>query len=64
MDIEGLGQKAMEHLMTEGLINDIPDIYSLKEEQLASLDGWGEISAKKAVEAIAAGRNVSLGTFI
>ena len=53
MDIEGLGKKIVEQLVTEGLLTDIPDIYDLQEEELAVLDGWGELSARNAVTAIA-----------
>ncbi len=52
MDIEGLGKKNMEHLVAEGLVADIPDIFRLRKEDLARLDGWGEKSAENAVAAI------------
>jgi len=64
MDIEGLGKKAVEQLVAQGLIQDIPDIYQLKAEELAALDGWGEKSAENALRAIAASRAPSLGKFL
>ena len=64
MDIEGLGKKAMEQLVTQGLIQDIPDIYQLTVEALAALGGWGLKSAENAVRAIEASRTPTLAKFI
>lgn len=64
LDIEGLGKKAMEQLVSEGLVKDIPDLYRLREEDLDGLDGWAELSAKNAVAAIAASRQTTLARFI
>ena len=64
MDIEGLGKKMVEQLVREGLITDIPDIYGLKEKELATLDGWGELSARNTVAAIAGSRETGLARFI
>jgi len=64
MDIEGLGKKMVEQLVKEGLVTDIPDIYGLQEEELAALDGWGELSARNAVAAIAGSKETSLARFV
>jgi DNA ligase (NAD+) len=64
MDIEGLGKKAVEQLVTQGLIQDIPDIYQLTAETLAALDGWGGKSAENAVRAIEASRTPTLAKFL
>jgi len=64
MDIEGLGKKMVEQLVKEGLVTDVPDIYGLKEEELAPLDGWGELSARNAVAAIAGSRETGLARFV
>jgi len=64
MDIEGLGKKIVEQLVTEGLITDIPDIYGLREEELAILDGWGELSARNAVNAIAKSRETGMARLV
>jgi DNA ligase (NAD+) len=39
-----------------GLLRSMPDLYRLTAEQLAELDGYAEISARKAVEAIEASK--------
>ena len=52
MDIEGIGEKFVRKLWSEGLLRSMPDLYRLRAEQLTALDGYGEISARRAVEAI------------
>jgi DNA ligase (NAD+) len=52
MDIEGVGEQFVRRLWDEGLLRSMPDLYRLTPEQLLELDGYGEISARRAVEAI------------
>src|SRR5438105_7078824 len=52
MDIEGVGEQFVRRLWSEGLLRSMPQLYRLSPEQLMELDGYGEISARKAVEAI------------
>ena len=52
MDIEGVGEQFVRRLWSEGLLRSMPDLYRLRSEQLSALEGYGEISAAKAVEAI------------
>jgi DNA ligase (NAD+) len=52
MDIEGVGEQFVRRLWAEGLLRSMPDLYRLTPEQLMELDGYGEISARNAVEAI------------
>jgi DNA ligase (NAD+) len=47
-----------------GLVKDIADIYTLTKEQLLSLERFGEISAQKLIDAIAAKREPQLEKFI
>ncbi|HRS90759.1 MAG TPA: NAD-dependent DNA ligase LigA [Candidatus Marinimicrobia bacterium] len=64
MNIEGLGEKLIEQLVDSGLIKNVADIYSLRKEQLLSLERMGEKSAQNLLDAIAASQNVSLARFI
>ncbi len=64
MDIDGLGKKAVKLLCEQGLINDIPDLYTLQIPQLAVLDGWGPKSAEKAIQAIEDSKARPLARFI
>ena len=52
MDIEGVGEQFVRRLWEQGLLRSMPDLYRLTPEQLLELDGYGEISARNAVEAI------------
>jgi DNA ligase (NAD+) len=52
MDIEGLGIKLAAQLVEQELVGDVGDLYSLKEEQLLSLDGFAEKKAKNLIQAI------------
>jgi DNA ligase (NAD+) len=52
MDIEGVGEQFVRRLWAEGMLRSMPDLYRLRAVELMELDGYGEISATKAVEAI------------
>jgi DNA ligase (NAD+) len=52
MDIEGVGEQFVRRLWNEGLLRSLPDLYRLTAEQLLGLDGFAEVSARKAIEAI------------
>lgn len=64
LNIEGLGKKVMEQLVGEGLIREIPDIYRLREDDLRRLEGWGDLSAANAIEAIKGSKETSLARLI
>jgi DNA ligase (NAD+) len=51
-DIEGVGEQLMRRLWELGLVRSLPDLYRLTKEQLLELDGFAEISASKAIDAI------------
>jgi DNA ligase (NAD+) len=57
-DIEGVGEQFVRRLWDIGLLGSIPDLYRLTAEQLAELDGYAEVSARNAVEAIAASKQI------
>jgi DNA ligase (NAD+) len=52
MDIEGIGEKFVRKLWSEGLLRSMPDLYRLSAEQLTELEGYAEISALRAIKAI------------
>jgi DNA ligase (NAD+) len=56
MDIEGVGEQFVRRLWDEGLLRSMPDLYRLTVEQLQELDGYGEISARRAVDSIRASK--------
>lgn len=64
LDIEGLGEKAVEQLYEHGLVRELPDFYTLSAKDLAPLEGWAEKSAAKAVTAIANSLQTTLARFL
>ena len=56
MDIEGVGEQLVRRLWREGIVTSMPGLYRLTAEQLQELDGYGAISARKAIDAIAASK--------
>lgn len=52
MDIEGLGYKTVDALLTAGRITDPSDVYTLTTDDLLTLEGFADISANKLVDAI------------
>jgi DNA ligase (NAD+) len=52
MDIEGVGEQFVRRFWDEGLLRSMPDLYRITAERLQEFDGFGEISAAKAVQAI------------
>jgi DNA ligase (NAD+) len=57
-DIEGVGEQTVRLLWERGLVRSLPDLYRLTKEQLLELDGFAEISASAAIDAIEASKNV------
>ena len=64
MNIEGLGDKSVEQLVTVGLIHELPDIFKLKLEQLINLDRMAEKSSRNLLDAIEKSKSTSLPRFI
>lgn len=60
MDIEGLGDKLVEQLVSTGLVKDYADLYALTSEQLEPLERMGKKSAGALVEQIAGSRSRGL----
>jgi DNA ligase (NAD+) len=64
LDIEGLGEKNVEVLVENNLVNNAADFYKLKPDELKKLERFAEISASKLVNAIAEKKNPELHRFI
>lgn len=57
MDINGLGEKLVQQLVSQKLVESIADLYELTEEQLTSLERFGQKSASKLIAAINASKS-------
>ncbi len=52
MDIDGLGEKTAQQLVERGMVADLADLYALSADDLRSLEGFGETSARNLYTAI------------
>jgi DNA ligase (NAD+) len=52
MDIDGLGEENVRRFLSENLIADAADLYSLTTDRLSELEGFGEVSANNLVRSI------------
>ena len=57
-DIEGVGEQTVRLLWEKGLVRSLPDLYRLTKDQLLELEGFAEISATAAIDAIQASKDV------
>jgi DNA ligase (NAD+) len=64
LDIEGMGQKIVEQLVSESLLEDPADIFALRQEDLLSLERFAKKKADNLIQAINAKKKVSLDRFI
>jgi len=64
MDIEGLGDKSVEQLVTVGLIHGLSDIYKLQLTELINLDRMAEKSGQNLLDAIEKSKKTTLPRFI
>ena len=63
-DIEGLGEKIVEQLMEEGLVNDLADIFYLNKGDFVPLERFAEKSAANLEDEIEKSKKVSFERFI
>lgn len=61
MDIEGIGEKLAEQLVSSGLVTTVSDLYRLQKEQLIGLDRMGALSAQNLLDAIEGSKSRGLG---
>ena len=60
LDIEGLGESRVAQLLAEGLISDVADLFTLRVDDLSSLEGMGELSGSSLIAAISGAKVASL----
>lgn len=64
MNIDGLGPQIVELLLASGLIQDAADLYSLRVEQIETLERMGRKSAENLVHAIENSKSAGLARLI
>lgn len=63
-DVEGVGPQVVKALLEGGLISAFDDLFTLTEGDFLELEGFAEMSAKKAVDALTKARKVSLSRLL
>ena len=64
LDIDGLGDKAIEQLVDRELVKSPADLFRLTKEQVLSLEGYADLSAQNLIDAISHSKSISLARFI
>ncbi|MDQ3265458.1 MAG: NAD-dependent DNA ligase LigA [Myxococcota bacterium] len=64
MDVEGLGDKLAEQLVTTGLVRNYADLYRLDLEKLLTLERMAEKSAENFLAALAHSKQTTLRRFL
>lgn len=64
MDIDGLGTKIIDQLVESDWVKNPADLYLLTVEQLATLERFGEKSARNLVTAIERSKSTTLARFL
>lgn len=64
LNIEGLGDKVVEQFVNSGLIEEPVDLFDLKEEQIAKLEGQGAKSARNLISSINKSRHTAFNRFL
>lgn len=60
MNIDGMGEAALDTLISKGYVKDVADIYYLKYDEIKSLDRYAEKSAQNLIAAINQSKNNTL----
>ncbi len=64
LDIEGLGEKLVDQLVTAGLVARLSDLFALEEEQVAALERMGATSARNLMTALRRSRTRPFSRFL
>ncbi len=64
MDIEGMGYKTVDLLLSKGLVTGPADIFFLQPEDVLQFEGWGEISVNNLMAAIEEARDRPLARLL
>ena len=66
MNVDGLSEQTLEKFIELGWLNDFGDVFTLKDHftEMVKLDGFGETSVTKLLNAIETSKNTTLDKFI
>ncbi len=63
-DIDGLGDKLVEQMVSKGLISSYADIFQLDKERVVNLERMGQKSAENLIKAIEKSKKITFARFI
>jgi DNA ligase (NAD+) len=63
-NIDGMGEKIVEHLMIEGLVSNAADIFEITEGDLKPLERFAEKSSKNLIESIENSKKIEFSKFL
>lgn len=64
MDIEGLGRKTVQELVSRGMAGSVADLYRLSVADLKQIEGYAEKSARQLYDAIQHAKKVRMDRFL
>ncbi len=64
LDVRGLGKETVDQLVSAGLVKSVADLFALTQEQLKTLEGFADVSARNLVEAIQGSKQPTLARFV
>lgn len=64
MDVDGMGDKIVDALVDQELIENVADLYSLKYDQVLELDGFAEKSTQNLIDSINNSCNTELARLL
>lgn len=64
MDVDGLGDRLVEMLVDQGLVQSLPDLFHLDVDKVAALERMGPKSAQNLVDALEKSKQTTLPRFI
>ena len=64
LEMDGIGEKLIEALLDNGLVNTIADLYRLSHSQISNLERMGDKSAYNVLDELGKTRNLNLARFL
>ena len=64
LDIRGLGERTVDQLLEAGLVESLPDLLKLTDDDLVELEGFADVSARNLIDSIEASKRVTLDRFV
>jgi len=64
LDIDGLGEKAVDQLVTRGIVSQLGDLLRLERETLVPLERFGTKSAENLLSSLKAAKSPTLSRFL